>query len=364
MLHEIRVDLDAGTVVRAAAPEQGPFGKALAVQRMLEADRPGRTVYLSGYTPLASAGLGFAGKMNVYGVSLLGGNLQGSRSGGLAARHLTRLGIVGVRVEGSSERQLVMFSANRPRDLEPPTLQEVTPQQLQSHLAELPRSTELPESVYIARLSGWRTHVKLLSVRLMMRRGVVAGPDDVLACVEGGGASPRQAYSVIVSSSESIVVAIWYGDSMADANRLLDDVAELLQDVLQVGSWVQCSLGWGRITRIEHVENDGHIEWCLKGDSRCRVILTLRPDLCEEEIAIDLGSSTADFPNPDLVYACGKCHSFATQSQSLLRLHYNSAHRPRNKAEARLPMFYHLEETPVRVSFLRSSEKAPGDQWM
>ena len=108
MLREIIVDLDSEEV---STSEQVPetFGKALAVRRIIEADAPDRTVYLSGYTPLAAAGLGFAGKLNVYGISLLGNNLQGSRSGGLFAPHLTRLGIAGIKIAGASERQLLLL---------------------------------------------------------------------------------------------------------------------------------------------------------------------------------------------------------------------------------------------------------------
>ncbi|GAG29250.1 unnamed protein product [marine sediment metagenome] len=77
MLREIIVDLVRGTV--QPFPDVSElFGKALAVRRVIEADDPERIVYVTGYTPLAASGLGFAGKLGVYGVSLLGGNLQGS----------------------------------------------------------------------------------------------------------------------------------------------------------------------------------------------------------------------------------------------------------------------------------------------
>jgi len=107
MLREIIVDLDRRTV---DAPSGAPdvFGKTLAVERVIAADDPERTLYLSGYTPLAASGLGFSGKLNVYGVSLLGRNLQGSRSGGLIGGRLTRLGVVGIRVVGESRAPLVL----------------------------------------------------------------------------------------------------------------------------------------------------------------------------------------------------------------------------------------------------------------
>ena len=127
MLRELVVDLDAGTV-SAVGGDPGVYGKALAVRRLCEAEDANRTVYLTGYTPLAAAGLGFAGKLNLYGVSLLGGNLQGSRSGGLAAAYLTRLGIVGIRVSGDSSAPVILHVAeNADAALVPLTQYGATP---------------------------------------------------------------------------------------------------------------------------------------------------------------------------------------------------------------------------------------------
>ncbi|MFH2133305.1 MAG: aldehyde ferredoxin oxidoreductase N-terminal domain-containing protein, partial [bacterium] len=108
MLNEIIVDLDRLLVQVAAVADGTLTGKALAVSRILEAEVPEKTLYLTGYTPLAAAGLGFAGKLNLYGVSLLGNNLQGSRSGGIIATCLTRLGIVGIKITGMAQEQQVL----------------------------------------------------------------------------------------------------------------------------------------------------------------------------------------------------------------------------------------------------------------
>ena len=107
MLKELHIDLTK-ELIRTISGDPGIYGKALAVRRVIEAEDPAQTVYLTGYTPLAASNLGFAGKMNLYGVSLLGGNLQGSRSGGLAARYLSSHGIPGVKVTGESERQFLL----------------------------------------------------------------------------------------------------------------------------------------------------------------------------------------------------------------------------------------------------------------
>ena len=117
MLHEIHVEL--GDDATRPVPLDGldHFGKELAVQRMTSCTDPDTTVYLSGYTPTTASGFPFAGKLNLYGVSQLGGNLQGSRSGGLMGRALTRLGIAGIQVRGHSPHQQVLHidAEGRPR---------------------------------------------------------------------------------------------------------------------------------------------------------------------------------------------------------------------------------------------------------
>ncbi|HPM76622.1 MAG TPA: aldehyde ferredoxin oxidoreductase C-terminal domain-containing protein [bacterium] len=98
--------------VEIALHEQSEwYGKALAARRVMKAENPDATIYLSGFTPLAASGLGFAGKLNIYGTSLLGNNLQGSRSGGLITRNLTRMGILGIQVEGQTSCPTVLHLA-------------------------------------------------------------------------------------------------------------------------------------------------------------------------------------------------------------------------------------------------------------
>ncbi|MEW6266498.1 MAG: aldehyde ferredoxin oxidoreductase N-terminal domain-containing protein [Thermodesulfobacteriota bacterium] len=109
MLYEIVVDLDKRDVRTIEVQDPALFGKALAVKRIIEADEPEKTVYLTGYAPLIASGLGFAGKLNVYGLSLLGGNLQGSRSGGLISTYLTRLGVAGIKITGETPRPGLLF---------------------------------------------------------------------------------------------------------------------------------------------------------------------------------------------------------------------------------------------------------------
>ena len=108
MLCEIVVELDKNRIRLQEYDGYFGYGKSLAVQRMIRAKNPDQTIYISGYTPLAASGLGFAGKLNLYGISLLGANLQGSRSGGLAARYLTRLGVAGIEISGHSEKQQIL----------------------------------------------------------------------------------------------------------------------------------------------------------------------------------------------------------------------------------------------------------------
>ncbi len=108
MLREIVVELGAKRIRAQEYDGYFGYGKALAVMRMIKSANPDETIYLSGYTPIAASGLGFAGKLNLYGISLLGGNLQGSRSGGLVARYLTRLGVAGIEIAGRCKRPHVL----------------------------------------------------------------------------------------------------------------------------------------------------------------------------------------------------------------------------------------------------------------
>lgn len=111
MLNEIKIDLHQKKA--STHPSSGStFGRSLAIERIVGADDPEDTIYLSGYTPLTASGLGFAGKLNVYGISILGGNIQGSRSGGLIASFLTRLGIAGIEIRGRADEQHVLLIRN------------------------------------------------------------------------------------------------------------------------------------------------------------------------------------------------------------------------------------------------------------
>ncbi len=106
---EIHVELDAGSAVVEEAGGSERYGKELAVHRVVESRSPESTLYLSGFTPLNALGFPFAGKVNLYGVSRLGGNLQGSRGGGLLGTWLTRLDVVGIRIVGERKQPVVLL---------------------------------------------------------------------------------------------------------------------------------------------------------------------------------------------------------------------------------------------------------------
>ena len=109
MLKEILVDLNNDGVVLKENVKSDVFGKTLAVNRITESDNPDETVYISAYTPMGASGLGFSGKLNLYGISLLGGNLQGSRCGGLFDKFLTQLGVIGIKIYGKSNSKYVLL---------------------------------------------------------------------------------------------------------------------------------------------------------------------------------------------------------------------------------------------------------------
>ncbi len=116
MLQEVHVDLEAGSVRVQDVTGLEFFGKELAVERMTHCADPDKTVYISGYTPTTASGFPFAGKLNLYGVSELGGNLQGSRGGGLMGRALSAQGVAGIQIVGrcAAQRVLVIGPDGRP----------------------------------------------------------------------------------------------------------------------------------------------------------------------------------------------------------------------------------------------------------
>jgi aldehyde:ferredoxin oxidoreductase len=109
MLTEIFVNLDENNIETETFEDSPIYGKALAVDRLTSSDNPEEVVYLTGYTPLETAGLGFGGKLNVYGVSLLGKNLQGSRSGGMINSYLRKHGILGLKISGKTHQPKVLY---------------------------------------------------------------------------------------------------------------------------------------------------------------------------------------------------------------------------------------------------------------
>ncbi len=115
MLVEIAVDVESGRLSSERVDGLQRFGKELAVQRMAQAEHPEQTLYLAGYAPTAASGVAFAGELNLYGISRLGCNLQGSRSGGLLGCWLARAGVVGIRVQGRCAQPQVLLLDPRGR---------------------------------------------------------------------------------------------------------------------------------------------------------------------------------------------------------------------------------------------------------
>jgi aldehyde:ferredoxin oxidoreductase len=109
MLSEIIIHLEENCLTIDTMESSLLFGKALAIDRIINSNNPEQVVYLTGYTPLCEAGLGFSGKLSVFSVSILGNNLQGSRSGGLINTFLRKLGILGIKIIGNSKTQQILY---------------------------------------------------------------------------------------------------------------------------------------------------------------------------------------------------------------------------------------------------------------
>ena len=120
MLKEIFINLNKNTLVIKENIKSDIFGKTLAIDRITKTENPEDTIYISAYTPMGASGLGFSGKINLYGISLLGGNLQGSRCGGLFDKFLTQFGFIGIKISGHSDnRQLLLINEDGSPELLP-----------------------------------------------------------------------------------------------------------------------------------------------------------------------------------------------------------------------------------------------------
>jgi len=266
--------------------------------------------------------------------------------------------------------QLKMFALGRvERLLHAHRHGEVSSEHFQTYLANLPRSGLLPQATCERLLSVEDERVRFHALQQLIRRGVVLGVDTLLQWVESARLSDADALEILSLNPNLAVERLQAQSDRPAADRLLKGLRQTVEDVVRVGDWVRCNLGWGRVERIEKHDTQVQVNWCVGTQSPFCLIVALRPGLATEMIAIDLTSESADFSGSGQVLTCTECGAFSTQREDLLKRHFEIAHPPRTKREAKLrgkgyAAFRYERETPIQVHLLEFHSKEPQDQWV
>jgi len=262
--------------------------------------------------------------------------------------------------------RLKMFAAGRIERLRRARSQdEVSPEHFRRYLANLPRSSLLPQNTCQQLLLVEDETARLYAVQQLIRRGEVLGLDTVLEWIEGATLSDADAIALLALNPNFSVEYLQNKSSDPAAQRLLGGLSQSVapEEIVRVGDWVHCDVGWGRIERIENPHAHAEVKWIAGKRSDYQLHVTLRPDVSAEPITIDLASASARFSKPGRVFACTKCESFSTQRKDDLRLHFQEAHPIRSKKEAeRGTIKYRFEEEPISLQLLEVTPEEPHNQ--
>jgi len=266
--------------------------------------------------------------------------------------------------------QLKMFALGRVQRLLRAHRQgEISSEHFQAYLANLPRSGLLPQATCERLLSVKDERVRLHALQQLIRRGVVLGVDSLLQWVEMAGLSDADAVEILSLNPNFAVERLQAQSDRPAVDRLLKGLRQAVEDVVRVGDWIRCNLGWGCVERIEKCDTRAQVNWCAGKQSPFRLIVALRPGVATEMIAIDLASTSADFSGSGRVLTCTECKAFSTQREDLFKRHFEIAHPPRTKQEAKrrgkgYVAFRHEKETGIQLHLLEFHSKEPKDQWL
>jgi len=242
---------------------------------------------------------------------------------------------------------------------------EVSPDHFRRYLANLPRSSLLPQNTCQQLLLVEDETARLYAVQQLIRRGEVLGLDTVLEWIEGATLSDADAIALLALNPNLAIERLQKQADGLTARRLLDGLNRAVapEEIVRVEDWVHCDVGWGRIERIENPHTRAEVKWIAGKRSHYQLHVTLRPDVSPEPITIDLASASARFLEPGRVFACAKCERFSTQRKGDLRLHFQQAHPIRSKKEAeRGTIKYRFEEEPVSLQLLEFTSEEPHNQ--
>ena len=262
--------------------------------------------------------------------------------------------------------RLKMFAAGRIERLRRARSQgEVSPEHFRRYLVNLPRSSLLPQNTCQQLLLVEDETARLYAVQQLIRRGEVLGLDTVLEWIEGATLSDADAIALLALNPNLAIERLQKQADGLTARRLLDGLNRAVapEEIVRVGDWVHCDVGWGRIERIENPHTRAEVKWIAGKRSHYQLHVTLRPDVSPEPITIDLASASARFLEPDRVFACAECERFSTQRKGDLRLHFQQAHPTRSKKEAgHGTIKYRFEDQPISLQLLESTSEEPHNQ--
>ena len=210
------------------------------------------------------------------------------------------------------------------------------------------------------------------AVQRLIRQGMPLGVDTVLEWVKIGALSDADATELLLINSDFALEHLQQETEGPEARRLLHTVGVTVGKVVRVGDWIHSNLGWGCIRHIEKLPARTQIRqmtWYPGKRILCRLGVVLRPEIHAEAVTFDLSSASADFSGSDPIHTCTECEAFSTQHKDLLKRHFEVAHPPRSKREAKLRgrgyfSFRYEREKPIQLRILEFTAKKPADQLM
>lgn len=265
--------------------------------------------------------------------------------------------------------RLKMFATGRLERLRRAHSQgEVSPAHFRRYLANLPRSGLLPQNTCQQLLLVEDETARLYAVQQLIRRGDALGLNTVLEWIEEATLSDADAIALLALNPNLAVERLQERTDDLTIHRLLDGLNRAVppEEIVRVGDWAHCDVGWGRIERIENPHTRTETEWIVWKRSDYQLHVTLRPDVSPEPIIIDLASASARFLGPGLVLTCMKCKGFSTQRKEVLKEHFRVAHpvRSKKKAKSVKDIAYRREEedVPISLQLLEFTSEEPPNQ--
>jgi hypothetical protein len=259
--------------------------------------------------------------------------------------------------------QLKMFAPGRiERLLRAYSQGEVSPEHFQRYLRNLPREGRLlPQATCKQLLSVRDDTARLPAVEQLIHRGDMLAVDTVLEWIGAATLSDADAVALLLLNPNLAVECLQGRVEDAAAHRLLDGLHHALavEGLVQVGNWVHCSAGWGRVECIENPQTRTEIKWITAGQrTGHRLHITLRPDVFAERIVIDLApSASARFLEAGQVLVCTKCARFSTRCKDILQQHFQEAHPIRSRKGVPQLRYRRCEEAiPLQLLEFTSTE--------